>query len=71
MTEHEWRGAEALHERRDRLRATLSRIGDPGHSGGRWRTVPSQNFSVVSLHSTEYADVLPLRKRGVVMPLEI
>ncbi len=71
MAEHGWQGAGALHEQRDRLRATLSNISDTGHTVGRLLTAPSQNFSGVSLHSIESADTLPLRKRGVVMPLEI
>ena len=71
MAEHGWQEAEALHEQRDRLRATLSRISDIGHSDRRWRANPSPDYSVMPLCSLMNADTHSLRKRGVVMPLEI
>ena len=71
MTEHEWQGVEALHEQRDRLRSTLSCISDIGRTFRRWRANLSPVFSAMPLGSVEIADTHSLRKRGVVMPLEI
>ncbi len=70
MTEHGWQVAEALHEQRDRLRATLSSINDIEYTARQWRANPFQDDSMMTRCCIEITDTCSLRKRGVVMPLD-